>query len=128
MVERLLAKEEVASSTLVFRSSFRHNAANPWHGSLLQRPGNVTVVDFFRRSPGDEPKVFRPTHDGFFMAVVGESFCQDHLRRISAGKLNDPHKYLMARLAREPLNEFDANAVCVDVDGAPVGHLRRDNA
>jgi hypothetical protein len=62
------------------------------------------------------------------MAVVGESFCQDHLRRISSGKLNDQTKYVLAKLVREPLNEFDANAVRIDVDGGPVGHLRRDDA
>ena len=62
----------------------------------------VPVVDFFRKGPTREPQVFRPAHDGFFMAVVGESFCQDHLRRASAGKLNDPNKYVMARLVREP--------------------------
>lgn len=58
------------------------------------------------------------------MAVVGESFHQDALQRLLAGR----GRTCVAALVPEPTNPYDANAVKVVVDGSDVGHLARDVA
>ena len=85
---------------------------------------------FFRPSRPTQrlARVLKPEHSGFFMSVAGEQYHQDHLRRISPGKLNDQRRYDTARLIREPANEHDANAVRIDVKGSPIGYLPSHNA
>jgi len=57
--------------------------------------------------------------------VVGESHYQPALKRIAAG---EKRKRVMARLVCEPENQYDKDAVRVDVDGKTVGHLPRERA
>lgn len=61
--------------------------------------------------------------------VVGESFYQDALIRVSKCPPSGEHGYeCSAELVRDPENPHDKNAVRVEVDGEHVGHLPRGSA
>ena len=72
-----------------------------------------------------EPRVtFLRGHES--VNVAGESHYQDALRAIAgAGEVRHETE---ARLIREPENEYDPNAIRVEIDGRKVGYLPRDLA
>ena len=61
--------------------------------------------------------------------VVGESHYQPALRKL-VGKHGDdsPRLHVRATLVPDDKNPYDKQAVRVDVDGKPVGHMSRDDA
>jgi len=61
--------------------------------------------------------------------VVGESHYQDNIDKIAGGKTEEGHELQVdAILVREPSNQYDKNAVRVDVNGMTVGYLDRASA
>jgi len=65
------------------------------------------------------------------LEVVGESHHQDNLWRLVGGRGHPDQRVrvdVIAVLAAEPDNPYDANAVGVWVRGLKVGHLSRENA
>ena len=56
----------------------------------------------------------------FRCAVKGESSYQDNIRRVTLGKNVD--------LVPEPNNQYDKNAVRIDVDGLTIGYIPREQA
>src|SRR3954463_15115433 len=61
--------------------------------------------------------------------VVGESYRQDALATISGAKAAEGKHFMVgATLRCEPTNEYDANAVRVEVMGQHVGYLAREQA
>ncbi len=65
------------------------------------------------------------------LAVVGESHYQPALRAVVGTRDVQGFEKAMtttAALIAEPDNKYDRNAVRVDIDGRPVGHLAREDA
>jgi hypothetical protein len=63
------------------------------------------------------------------VSVVGESFYQDALKRVSKCPPVGDHRYeCSAKLVLEPDNPHDKFAVRVEVDGKLVGYLPRGSA
>ena len=67
--------------------------------------------------------------DGEILDVVGESFYRDNLRRVcgrptAAGE----DRWVWAILVPDPQNQYDPNAVRVEIAGRIVGHLPREIA
>jgi hypothetical protein len=66
------------------------------------------------------------------LEVVGESHYQDNLWRLVGGRPADPEERvradIVAVLAAEPDNSYDANAIAVWIDGLKVGHLSHNDA
>ena len=63
------------------------------------------------------------------VAAVGEASYQPALRRIcGSDRWEDVRCEVRAVLVPEPSNQFDPNAVMVQVDGQVVGHLSRGDA
>lgn len=63
------------------------------------------------------------------LEVVGENNYQAHLWEICGGVLGDRIRHeVVAALVPEPENEYDANAISVQVDGRTVGYLARAEA
>jgi hypothetical protein len=63
------------------------------------------------------------------VAAVGEASYQDPLRRICGStRWEDVRCEVLAALVPEPTNEYDPNAVAVQVDGERVGYLSRGDA
>ena len=61
--------------------------------------------------------------------MVGESHYQDALWKIVGGHAPEPVRHeTYALLMPNPANEHDANAIEVQIDGALVGYLSRENA
>lgn len=61
--------------------------------------------------------------------VVGESNYQPAIREACGWKPGtDTHFECFAELVPEPTNRYDPNAVRVDIDGACVGYLSREDA
>lgn len=63
------------------------------------------------------------------LEVVGESFYQENLWHLAGGY--NPYGVradVFAVLVPEPDNQYDRNAIRVQVDGLPVGHLSREDA
>ena len=70
---------------------------------------------------------------GFYaFRVAGESYHRDALARASksltAEERTSGRGYVLARLVREPKNQYDPNAVAVHVEGRLVGHVPRPDA
>jgi hypothetical protein len=66
---------------------------------------------------------------GLPVAVVGESHYQAELERICGGRdEHGAHHECVALLVPEDTNEFDPNAVRVDIDGLTVGYFSRPAA
>jgi HIRAN domain len=89
-----------------------------------------------RADPGDSAEVLQLPDDGR-QRVVGEHFYQAALQRICRGqrvpRAGDPGCWAnslpaIARLVAEHDNPHDRTAVRVEVQGATVGHLPRDDA
>lgn len=59
-------------------------------------------------------------HSGF--EVVGESYYQDNIERVSY------RKTLLAKLIPDNNNQYDSNAVRIEIDNLTVGHLSRECA
>jgi hypothetical protein len=100
-------------------------------------------MGFFQRLLGTEParRDYRTTaaygtpeywarFDGHTrLGVVGESFYQPALARVSGAPARGEHRYeCEARLLPEPTNPHDPKAVMVLVDGYHVGYLPRGSA
>jgi hypothetical protein len=65
----------------------------------------------------------------FAIDVVGESHYQDNLETICGGRSGKSQDLrVRATLVPEKDNPYDKHAVRVDIDGKPIGHLRRDAA
>jgi HIRAN domain len=63
------------------------------------------------------------------LEVAGESHHQELLWRLVGGKTNEHvRETICAVLTPEPENQYDSNAICVSIDGHPVGYLSRENA
>ena len=63
------------------------------------------------------------------LEAVGESFYQDTLWAIVGGRTADYVRHpVVAALVPEFSNQYDANAVAVQIDGHVVGYLSRDDA
>jgi hypothetical protein len=62
----------------------------------------------------------------FSQNVVGESFYTDNLKKVTRNRSGEI--FVMATLIREPGNRFDRNAVRVDINGLPVGHIPKEDA
>lgn len=65
-----------------------------------------------------------------WFGIVGERSYQARLRRISGGRRERGEEVdFEVVVRREPDNEYDANAVCVAVNGVgTIGYFRRDEA
>lgn len=86
-------------------------------GKLFGLPAQTTVLEG-RMVQGDE-----------LVAVVGESNYQDALRAICGSDRGQVVKHdCCASLIPEPDNQFDPNAVYVEIDGQKVGYLGRQDA
>lgn len=79
---------------------------------------------------------FRPKQKAFLegprrfkVAVVGESHYQGNLEAICGSRSYDgENRIVEACLVLEDSNPFDDQAVRVDIEGRPVGHLNREMA
>ena len=73
---------------------------------------------------------FQPaTTGGFTLEVAGESHYQGNLEMICRGRSEDGHQLRVeATLILDDENPYDSNAVRVDIQGLPVGHLSRKEA
>lgn len=70
-----------------------------------------------------------PTQDEYLVDVVGESHYQSALAAICGPRSEDgEYREVAARLVLENDNQYDANAVAVQINGRKVGHLNRANA
>jgi hypothetical protein len=75
-------------------------------------------------------KIFRLVGDNSYsQEIVGESFYQKALEKISGGKNEDGH-YLkcIAFLKPEPQNKYDKNAIAVEINDSKVGYLDKRTA
>lgn len=90
-------------------------------------------------SPPEPAPLLIPTHakvpildacDHDPVQVVGESFHQEALERIAGGRTPDGpvRREHVAALVPEPTNPYDANAISVQIEAQPVGHLSREDA
>ncbi|ENT4424946.1 hypothetical protein ACQRQE_000112 [Acinetobacter baumannii] len=61
--------------------------------------------------------------------IVGEQAYQKNLKKI-AGPKNEESKFVevMAKVTSEPFNQYDKNAVKVEIDGLTVGYLSKQHA
>lgn len=107
----------------------------PRRGTWVERPAPSQVPNYVGPASAHDisPTWLQlPTlrSAGWLVNVVGESFHQDNLEMVSGGRTEDGPAITMvtAELVREPENPFDANAVRVDIDGRPCGHLARQEA
>jgi|GEM_PF-1284384 len=67
--------------------------------------------------------------DAFDVIVVGVSFYQQALEKISCNKREEGNKMLVrAQIVPEEGNPYDSNAVRIEINGETVGHLSRTNA
>lgn len=68
--------------------------------------------------------------DGTFdQEIVGEASYQDALIAIAGAKSDESAEFeAIAVLVPEPNNPYDADAVCVQIDGKVVGYLSRSDA
>lgn len=80
--------------------------------------------------PAPKPGAISLAGDGEYgFEIVGESYYQEALDQLCGGRCEEGHrKEFRARLVPEPNNEYDRNAVRVEVAGLKVGHLSRDDA
>jgi hypothetical protein len=90
-------------------------------------------------SPPEPAPLLIPTHakvpildacDYDPVQVVGESFHQEALERIAGGRTPDGpvRREHVAALVPEPTNPYDANAISVQIEAQPIGHLSREDA
>jgi hypothetical protein len=96
------------------------------------------MLKWFRRGTQTPKKPLRaggiglqviPLRGGTTVEVVGESFHQDALEEITGGKTeNSIYLPVTAMLVPEPNNPHDRNAIAVEIEGKPVGHLSREGA
>lgn len=60
--------------------------------------------------------------------IVGEASYQNNLINIVGGKTREGHEFeCLAVLAREPTNQYDKNAVRVEIEGRTVGYIPRSH-
>jgi len=70
-----------------------------------------------------------PGNKDFRIHVVGESFYEDNLYNLCGPATSEMRQFLkMAVLTLEANNPKDRNAVRVEIEGAIVGHLSREDA
>ncbi|MFZ5855105.1 MAG: HIRAN domain-containing protein [Chloroflexota bacterium] len=94
----------------------RHNAEREWYRSLIG--AGILLCD-------------QPEEGGVDLDVVGESHYHADLAGLMAALRPDPDAsevWTAARLVREPQNQYDRNAVRVEIHGRLVGHLSREDA
>lgn len=58
--------------------------------------------------------------------IVGEASYQAALESIAGRSDESAEYYCMATLAPEPSNQYDSNAIRVDIDGKTVGYISRN--
>ena len=67
--------------------------------------------------------------DGYGYEIVGESQYQNTIAEIAGPKTEDAAEfYVKAELIAEPSNQYDKNAVRVDIKGMTVGYIARHEA
>lgn len=82
-----------------------------------------------RQRPSFPPGLRVISRRGFPRPVVGESRYQDALERICGGHNREGHQFdCVAQLTPEPENPHDKNAVRIEIAGAKVGYLGRQDA
>lgn len=70
-----------------------------------------------------------PGSGTFSLPIVGESSYQDNLEAICGKRTKKGEdKIVKAVLILENTNPYDKNAVRIDIEGKPVGHLSREHA
>lgn len=75
------------------------------------------------------PIIELPKSKGFPMEVVGESYYQSNFERICGPRSKDgENRIVEAWLILEDSNPHDSEAVLVEINGMPVGHLSREVA
>jgi hypothetical protein len=64
-----------------------------------------------------------------FVDVVGESNYQPQLQKVGGRALDDgrERRLVLAVIAPEPTNQYDAEAIKVTIDGGLVGYISRDD-
>ena len=84
---------------------------------------------FQKTSEANQETIQLPTAGRFAFEVVGESNYQKALEKICGGRTEDSaEKMVTARLVLEDNNPYDDQAVRVDIEGAVVGYLAKQNA
>lgn len=87
-------------------------------GKTLAAPAGRTQTVEVRLYTGNET-----------LEVVGESYCQDVLWQLVGGRSSDPVRAeIVAALVPTSENEYDPNAVEVQINNARVGYLSRSDA
>lgn len=111
-----------------------------WFSKLFGSTSSPPAVPASSKNAATRKKIARPRpymppglrvvgRGGFPRAVVGESHHQDALNRICGGHNREGHWHeCVARLVPEPENPHDENAVRVEIGGAKVGYLGREDA
>jgi hypothetical protein len=77
------------------------------------------------------PQYHWPSHEDydFECEVVGESRYQNHLQALAGNHGTDSAAVsATAILMPEPTNQYDKNAVCININGKTVGYLSKDDA
>src|SRR5215217_6090392 len=92
------------------------------------------LLDFFRRPPKPASPVREAAvlltdlagDGGFALAVVGESHYRQNFDRVCGKRIDGANNMIVqAVLVCERDNPHDPDAVRIDVEGLPVGHLSR---
>ena len=95
------------------------------HGAT-SRPAPTPAPTLVEVVPAAASVLLGGRHD---LEVVGESHYQDALWRVAGGRTTERVRVeTEAMLVREPDNPHDSNAISVQIDGATVGYLCRDDA
>ena len=70
-----------------------------------------------------------PNNISYAYNIVGEQSYQNNLKKI-AGPKEEESKFFecYAKVSSEPFNQYDKNAVKVEINGLPVGYLSRGEA
>ncbi len=93
--------------------------------SPVERPETIDLGD----QRGEIPDCGFALASGGAMEVVGESHYRDEIALVVGGTRPEPVKVVtLATLVPEPTNQYDRNAVGVQIGGRKVGHLSRADA
>ncbi|MGI5865821.1 MAG: HIRAN domain-containing protein [Myxococcales bacterium] len=89
----------------------------------------LTLIAVKIATPSNRVSGYQALNPLGMVEVVGESFYQDALARITGGKRADGHELpVVAGLLAESNNKYDPNAIGVWINGFMVGHLSREDA
>lgn len=99
--------------------------------TAAMRRGTMGLLDRLRRAPStrtvEVPYVSANGKNA--VHVVGESHYQDALNEVCGGKTEGGHnRACHAVLVRDSKNQYDGNAIGIQIEGRPVGHISRGDA